>query len=288
MQQKTIEENCPNCGVVIAEPAHFCPQCGASLIGSGGVRGVPAENDPQPVDTPNPYNPAIDGAPKTIDDLRTFCRYHGMPLEQMRFFVGEDYPHPRAFGIYQDGDRYVVYKNKADGSRAVRYQGPDEAYAVNELYTKLLDECHKRNIWPGGKPESVRKQEKKSMIGFGVFVAVLVIGALIFFVLGVIHENRVHAHDGYYRSDNSGIYYRYGDSWYYNDGDYDWVYYSGVPYDEYDDYWLGDTYEGDWGYSDFTQSKTWEDLHDDDDGGRTNSHDYDSWDSFDTDWDSDW
>ena len=35
---------------------------------------------------------------------------------------------------------FIVYKNKADGTRAVRYKGTDEAYAVNELYLKLKDE----------------------------------------------------------------------------------------------------------------------------------------------------
>ena len=63
-----------------------------------------------------------------------------MPLLRMRFFVGEDFKEPKAFGIYQDGDDFVVYKNKANGQRAVRYRGPDEAYAVSELFQKLLEE----------------------------------------------------------------------------------------------------------------------------------------------------
>ena len=50
------------------------------------------------------------------------------------FFLGQDIREPRAFGIYQDADGlFVVYKNKANGERAVRYRGRDEAYAVNEL-----------------------------------------------------------------------------------------------------------------------------------------------------------
>lgn len=57
-----------------------------------------------------------------------------------RFFIGEDYKEPKAFGIYQDGNRFIVYKNKADGSRAIRYDGLDEAYAVNEIYLKLKEE----------------------------------------------------------------------------------------------------------------------------------------------------
>lgn len=37
-------------------------------------------------------------------------------------------------------NEFVVYKNKDDGQRALRYRGTDEAYAVNELYLKLKDE----------------------------------------------------------------------------------------------------------------------------------------------------
>jgi len=85
-------------------------------------------------------------SPKTIDELKTFCYRHQLPLEQMRFFVGENYQGARAFGIYQDYDGYfVVYKNKADGTRAIRYRGIDEAYAVNEIYQKMKSEIQKQN-----------------------------------------------------------------------------------------------------------------------------------------------
>ena len=52
-----------------------------------------------------------------------------------------DYKGPRAFGIYHDKYLgYVVYKNKDNGERAIRYQGTDEAYAVNELFMRLKQE----------------------------------------------------------------------------------------------------------------------------------------------------
>ena len=53
--------------------------------------------------------------------------------------IGENYTSPMAFGIYKDDvtGHFVVYKNKPDGQRAVRYEGKDEAYAVNELYQKI-------------------------------------------------------------------------------------------------------------------------------------------------------
>lgn len=39
----------------------------------------------------------------------------------------------------QNGGEVTVYKNKSDGTRAVRYQGTDEAYAVNEVYLKIKE-----------------------------------------------------------------------------------------------------------------------------------------------------
>jgi hypothetical protein len=82
------------------------------------------------------------GEPRTIEDLQQWYQAHQLPSEEVtRFFIGKDVREAKAFGIYRDdnGD-FVVYKNKADGTRAVRYQGSDEAYAVNELYQRLRSE----------------------------------------------------------------------------------------------------------------------------------------------------
>ena len=86
--------------------------------------------------------------PQTIEELKRICAYNNMPLERMRFFIGIDYKEPRAFGIFREGKDFIVYKNKDDGSRAVRYQGPSEKNAVNELFEKLLSECRARRIYP--------------------------------------------------------------------------------------------------------------------------------------------
>ena len=226
--------------------------------------------------------------PKTIQELQDYCAQRSMPLAKMRFFIGVNYTGERAFGIYQDGDRYIVYKNKSDGSRAVRYDGPDEAYAVGQLFDKLLDECHKRGIDPenqgqtrqGGRPGA--RSRVKSVRN------VLTIAFVVIY-LAVMGYNLVsswlgHRKDGYYRTQASDdLYYRYGDDWYtYNNG---WYAVSDLAYDLSDAY-LGDSYASDWGGSDFTQTDIWEDLHESD--SSDSSADYDSWDSFDTDWDSDW
>lgn len=84
---------------------------------------------------------SADGVPKTIEELKAFCRAKNLPLEKMRFYIGMDFRQPKAFGIYKDSDgNFVVYKNKGDGTRAERYRGRDEAYSVNEIYQKLRSE----------------------------------------------------------------------------------------------------------------------------------------------------
>ena len=80
------------------------------------------------------------GVPTTIEELKDYCVEHNLPISMMRFYIGENYKLPKAYGIYKDEvtGECVVYKNKANGERAIRYQGLDEAYAVNEIYLKLI------------------------------------------------------------------------------------------------------------------------------------------------------
>ena len=141
---------CPFCHGTVRSDEKTCPNCGA-------------ENPNYVEDTPRRIF-----HPKTIEELKEYCAERGMPLLRMRFFIGEDYKEPRAFGIYRDGDRFVVYKNKDNGNRAVRYDGPDEAHAVNELFQKLLDECHNRGIYPDREPGTAGRgtvQKQRSIGG---------------------------------------------------------------------------------------------------------------------------
>ena len=78
--------------------------------------------------------------PKTIEQLKKWYIYQNLPDEEItRFFIGKNYKGPKAFGIYKDKktDNYIVYKNKSDGTRFIRYNGKDETYAVNEIFLKL-------------------------------------------------------------------------------------------------------------------------------------------------------
>ena len=122
---------CPYCGATVRSDQAFCPNCGS-------------ENPHFTEDTAR-----VIINPTTIEELKEYCAERNMPLLRMRFFIGEDYYGPRAFGIFKDSTgKVTVYKNKADGSRAVRYSGPDEKHAVREILQKLLEECRARGINP--------------------------------------------------------------------------------------------------------------------------------------------
>ena len=73
--------------------------------------------------TNNAVKRTADKTPKTIAELQQWYQdRHLPPYETTRFFIGINYKKPKAFGIYQDGDQFIVYKNKANGERAIRYQ----------------------------------------------------------------------------------------------------------------------------------------------------------------------
>ena len=268
------ERNCAYCGTVMAPEDEICPSCGAPNPGyrPGGEAGTGTRK------------------PRTIEELQAFCASKGMPLEKMRFFIGVNEPSPRAFGIYREGDRFIVYKNKSDGSRAVRYDGPDEAYAVNELYLKLLEEHRLRAGAPGRerggvtRASSARKKTRSSY----TFLIVAVI--LLYLLFQLVGGKLGHRKDGYYRL-GERLFYRYGSSWYVDSDFSDWTTVDSFPAEDYGSYYVGDSYDEDWGSSDFTGSEAWETIQDSDDDDwdwDDDDYDYDDWDSGDTDWDSDW
>lgn len=271
---------CQYCDSTISSEDQKCPFCGA----------------PNPNYVANTERTVF--LPKTIEELKEYCAERGMPLLRMRFFIGEDYREPRAFGIYRDGDDYIVYKNKSDGSRAIRYRGKDEAYAVNELFLKLLDECHNRGIYPDGKtgadqtrfasvskkdPLRVWKMLGRILLGFLAWCAIMAV------FVGIASGIRgcVHRKDGYYQFSDNAVYYHYGSNWYYTstDNDAGYWYEGNPPVSNYENYNIGTDYDSDWGISDFRDSSTYESLTSDNSSG---SSDYDNWDSGGTDWDTDW
>ena len=269
---------CNYCGSFIKDTDEKCPNCGA--VNEHLMR-------------------SADGIPKTIEELKAFCQKHNLPLEQMRFFIGENFTEPKAFGIYKDDKgNFIVYKNKADGSRTVRYQGTDEAYAVNEIYQKMKSEVSMRKAQktankPSSQPSSggsagSRKKESLKISDYLVLI-IIIIGI---FVITAYKVSSTPG-EGYYTYDDTHYYY-YSDNWYYYD-DYSssWAPASYVDNElssHYSDY-SDSGYSADYGIEPFENSRYANDSSWENDSWDDNDWDWDSndsWDYNDSDWDSDW
>ena len=141
-----MEVKCEYCGSLIPDDAAVCPNCGA-----------PNAN----------MNRAAASTPRTIAELEQWYKDRGLPpYETTRFFIGINCKEPKAFGIYQDGDKFIVYKNKADGTRSVRYKGTDEDYAVNELFLKLKSEILNQKEHTQSRQTTSSQTHKKKDLGF--------------------------------------------------------------------------------------------------------------------------
>lgn len=118
-------------GVVIGKMKVLCDYCG-SLIDEDDIdcNYCGAKN--------NGYKK--NNTPKTIEELKSWYNSLNLPSTEItRIFIDEDYKKPKAFGIYKDNNRYIVYMNNLEGKRIIRYDGADESYAVNELYLKIKE-----------------------------------------------------------------------------------------------------------------------------------------------------
>ena len=220
----------------------------------------------------------------SVEELRQRCAERNMPLEKMRFFIGENRTEPRCFGIYQDprSGYWVVYKNKADGSRAVRYNGPDEGYAAQEIWAKINSEIELRR----GRLQSNRAAYDK-----GRNVRNAIIGIAIAALLGFgIYKAATAPKRGYYVVDDS-LYYYQNNAWYLMDDLGYWLIYDapdGTEWYDDSDYYSSYPYGADLGYDNYTQFESSSYYVEPSSDSDDDSDIFDSWDSFDTDWDSDW
>ena len=299
---------CKSCGELYDLNLNSCPKCGtANFYKQGSIDST--VNTSATINTTN-LNNANNKDPKTIEELKQWYIDRRLPDESVtRFFIGKDYKGAKAFGIYKDSftGKVIVYKNKADGSRAIRYQGPDEAYAVDEIFRKLKDEIlnqkeenrrienqyysdsrSRRNRFNTYTPSGRSGFYKTSRVALVTILVVLYIG---FQIWSLSRPKR-----GYYYYSNDYYYYQNG-SWYGYDRSRGWYRDYNVPYDlkknrsnyyksSYDYDYNIDRFENSSYYvepstssSSSSSSSSWDDY--------SWSSD-DSWDSSSTDWDSDW
>ena len=178
--------------------------------------------------------------PKTIDELRMWAADNNLPLDDMHTYIGVDYRGAKAFGIYKDEEtgKFIVYKNKADGTRAIRYEGYDQAYAVNELYMKMQERIEQQNqekYYPSYAPEqnnyNQRSRGGRSLFSrLVLFFSVMTILMVAIVIVAVFFMMRGNMRRDNYKGPTSG-YYLYDDTYYYCQDD-DFYY-----YDYYDDRW---------------------------------------------------
>ena len=257
-----MRRKCEYCKSYVSEYDETCPNCGA--VNSNYMREAKE-------------------APKTIEELKQWYIDRNLPPEKVtRFFIGTNYKFSKAFGIYKDEKtgNFVVYKNKSNGERSVRYEGKDEAYAVNELYQKLKYEITNQKYANAERQSRKRNQPLGSRIIIYITVFILGFGT----ALGLYYNRFAR---GYYYYDGT-YYYQQGGDWYVYD--HTWRESKYVPDDlkkNSKDYYESFTYYSSYGTSDFSHTtyyKEYEEYWD-------SSSDWDSgsdWDSSSTDWDSDW
>lgn len=274
-----MKVSCDYCSNTYEDTLEKCPHCGA----------------------PNPTHKTMNGEPKTIEELKAWYIARNLPSEDItRFFIGKDVKEARAFGIYKaDNGEFIVYKNKADGTRAVRYQGKDENYAVHEIWLKLKDEIvHQKN-----KPSRNTNSSKTATIAVGSiigFCALIPIIVSIFIIAMLIGGAFKDIHNGYYEYGNN-TYYNYQDNWYTYDTTTDSWEYTDSYYDSnieqieenYDDYYVSKDWDSSIKSSDWEDSSYYQDIKDSSSWDSGSDYDWDSgsdWDSWDSgsDWDSDW
>ncbi len=253
----------------------------------------------------------------SINDILELASRYGMPLEQMRFFVGVNNTEPKCFGIYQDdGGYWIVYKNKANGERAVRYRGRSEAEASQIIWDKIEEEIKKRkkekDWWQhqndlANDPEYADEYEKeleqrvlrpnygtrKPQAKNNALKITLILAGVIALISGGItatvrNYRKNHPSSGYYTHDSELYYYQYP-SWYIWDSYTDsWDTYDYDAYFEND--WHDWNYDGryyvyngdDDNYYSFQDS----DYYDSYSSSSSYSSDYD--DDWSSDWDDSW
>ena len=216
-------------------------------------------------------------------------------LEQMRFFIGERRNEPCCFGVYQDGEVWVVYKMKSSGEYVERYRGNEEE-AFQIIYDKIHSEIQLRRAKGKIQGDGSGQPRKRKTNLFSAFITILVVAIFVVLISFAIRNQITRHRDGYYTV-NDTLYYETHDDWYYYDDYYDDWYYVSSPQDWWYDEGVYSSYY-DYGYGYSWEDSTWADDYtsyndnnwnnDDDDDWGSDDWDTGDWDAGDTDWDSDW
>lgn len=271
-----MKVKCEYCRQMIDEGQEKCPYCGATI---------------------SAVNRVSDKQPKTIEELKEWYTAHNLPPEEKtRFFIGKDIKEPKAFGIYKStGGDFVVYKNKADGTRAIRYQGVDEGYAVNELYQRLRAEIADQKAHnqakksSSGKNNSIGSDIIDAVMGICKHIGLITVIILIIGGIGAALMDKGPS-KGYYKYKGNDYYYQ-NSHWYQYAKDID----DWLRVDDDDELFdninddTEDTYSSSWSGGKSFESTSWYDTgsSDDDDDWDSDSY-WDDDDDWDSDWDSDW
>lgn len=199
---------CRYCRSFFNDTNVICPHCGAPNPG------VARTTSKQPL---------------TVEELTAWYKEKGLPpAETTRFFIGANYTAPKAFGIYKDqlSGNFIVYKNKSDGTRVVRYEGADEAYAVNEIFQRLKQEIieQKRRSINQKSPTKTTARKTNFILRLLKSALVAFSGFILLAAIAIFIEDEPQA--GYYLYSHTPYYY-YEDagnvqynSWYSYDQDW--------------------------------------------------------------------
>ena len=290
-----VKIKCEYCETLYEAACPRCPACGAANPSYAGAAGGSAEagEGTEAVSAPQEGTES----PGTIEELQRWYRARNLPPEEVtRFFIGKDVSEPRAFGIFKDdsGD-FVVYKNKSDGSRAMRYRGPDERYAVNELYQKLKDEIlNQKSHQAGARGQSGTATDGRGKRRFGIGTVIVILA--IAFNLYSFARPSLPSNNGYYQY-RGDTYYRYDMDWYIYDHFSGWrdveSYGYTIPDEVYNadrnsEYYRGSSWDSSLNTTDWNNSEYHERYETSDSDSAYDWDSNDSWDSGNTDWDSDW
>lgn len=243
----------------------------------------------------------------SIEEFKDVFKEFEIDEDKVRFYLGKYHLAPKAYGIYQIDDDYIVYKIKNNGDTTIRYKGPSEQRACNELYTKFLQEISRRktlskkyNPYHDENYTPVRKQEyidstKNKKQSKNILIFIIIAFIIIDLAIVAYKRNNQNTPQTEYYQYNDDYYKHYNNNWYYWDNTLnDWF----IFYPSYDEYYYYDNitdpddnsyYNYDYNYDyDYSYDNDYE-YYDDYGGGydEFDSYDFDFGDSY-SDWDSDW